>query len=208
MAEFGTNPVLGYMSTNQPNLIRALTDEIVDDLEFNYTYTADAFPRRAGLESSYQREQRLVMIEEWMNTHHWQAAKKQKTYILTTLFYFIWNQRHALQPISRPTLLPSRLRAEEKVFAHITPQDSVDTQSKDFGPEKHSTQSHTQSSKFLGKIDHRGILKHILDKVMELHGARYADFLNTRDDWEILLPRYLRGEVLEVCKREEILLSE
>jgi hypothetical protein len=194
--------VLVYMSKNQPDLIQALTGEFVDDLEFNYTYTADAFPRRSKLESSYQREQRLVMIEEWMNTYYWQVTKKQKAYILTTIFYSIWNQRYALQSIYMQTLLPSHLRSEEKVFAHRTPQDFVHTQSKDFEPEKHFARSHAQPSKFLGTIDHRGILKHMLDKV------RYADFLNTRDDWETLLPRYLRGELWEVCKREEILLSE
>lgn len=130
-----------------------------------------------------------------MNTYNWQATKKQKAYILTTLFYSIWNQRYAPKSISKQTLLPSRVRSEEKAFAHRTPQGFVHTQSKDFEPEKHSTQSHAQPSKFLGKIDHRGILKHMLDKVMELHAPRYVDFLNTRDDWETLLPRYLRGEL-------------
>lgn len=86
-----------YRSKNQPDLIQALTGEIVDDLEFNYTCTADAFSRRSELESSYQREQRLVMIEEWMNTHNWQATKKQKACILTTLFYSIWNRWHEVR---------------------------------------------------------------------------------------------------------------
>ena len=202
MTNFGTDPVLTYMSKSQPDLIQALTSEIVDDLEFNYTYTADAFPGRPELESSYQRKERLEMIEEWMNIHNWQANKKEKAYILTTLFYSIWNQRYALQSTPKQTLLPSRLNLEEKVFTHRTPQ------SKAFELEKHSTQSRAQPSKFLGNIDHRGILKHMLDKVMELHAPRYADFLNTRDDWETLLPRYLRGELWEVCKREEISLSE
>jgi len=48
----------------------------------------------------------------------------------------------------------------------------------------------------------------MLDKVMDLHAIRYADFLNTRDNWETLLPRYLRSKLWEVCRKEEILLSE
>jgi hypothetical protein len=88
------------------------------------------------------------------------------------------------------------------------PQDLIRPQSKDFEPEKHSKQSPAQPLKSLGKIDHRGILKHMLDKVMDLHAIRYADFLNTRDNWETLLPRYLRSKLWEVCRKEEILLSE
>ena len=48
----------------------------------------------------------------------------------------------------------------------------------------------------------------MLDKAMELHAPRYADFLNTRDDWETLLPRCLRAELWGVCEKEEILLPE
>jgi len=208
MADLGTCPALVYMSKNQPELMQALTDEIVEDFEFHYTYAADAFPRRSELESSYQKEQRLVMIEEWMNTNDWQATKKQETHVLTPLFYSIWNQRYALQSSSKQTLLPSYFRSKAEAFTNRMPQGLIRPQSKDFEPEKHSTQFHAQHLKSLGKIDHRGILKHMLDKVMDLHAIRCGDFLNTRDNWETLLPCYLRSKLWEVCRKEEILLSE
>jgi hypothetical protein len=47
MADLGTSPALVYMSKIQPDLIQALSDEVVEVLEFHYTYTADAFPRRS-----------------------------------------------------------------------------------------------------------------------------------------------------------------
>ncbi len=56
MADLGTSPALVYMSRNQSDLIQALSGEIVEDLEFHYTYTADTFPRRSELESSHQKE--------------------------------------------------------------------------------------------------------------------------------------------------------
>jgi len=127
---------------------------------------------------------------------------------LTTLFYSIWNQTYALRSSSKQTLLPSHFRSKEKVFAYSMPQDLIRPQSKDFEPEKNSKQSPAQPLKSLGKIDHRGILKHMLDKVMDLHAIRYADFLNTCDNWETLLPRYLRSKLWEVCRKEEILLSK
>ena len=123
-----------------------------------------------------------MMTEEWMNTHKWQATKKR---ILTTLFYSIWNQRYALQLSSKQTLLPTHIRSKEKAFANRMPQDLIRPQSRDFEPEKHSTQAHAQPLKFLGKIDHRGI-----------------------NNWETLLARYLRSKLWEVCRKEEILLSE
>ena len=52
MADFGASPMLMYMLKDEPDLIQALTGEIVDDLELNYIYIVDAFPRRSEIGSS------------------------------------------------------------------------------------------------------------------------------------------------------------
>ncbi len=56
-----------YISKHQPELRQALTDEIIEDFEFHDSDAADAFPRRSELESFFQKEQRLVTIEECLN---------------------------------------------------------------------------------------------------------------------------------------------
>ena len=67
MADFSEYP--GASADAQPNLFAALNEEIIGDLDHNYTHTATSFPSRPELETPDQREDCLVMIEEWIGVH-------------------------------------------------------------------------------------------------------------------------------------------
>ena len=73
----------------------------------------------------------MMMIEDWIGNHKWEATEEQKRSILTFLFYAIWNKRDARhQPFpSRPihSFLPRHVQSP-----------LVPTQSTDCETEKHS----------------------------------------------------------------------
>ena len=65
---YATCPLLLNKWRDDPNVFNKLVDEIVTDLEFSYEYSSDAFPEKPEQENRSQRDQRMAMVEEWMNT--------------------------------------------------------------------------------------------------------------------------------------------
>lgn len=199
-----TSPIFLHLWKDESALLPTFVDEIINDLEFNYSHSASAFPNHSELENHYQREQRLMMVQEWMNSQNWQATEKQKLNILTTLFYSIWNQRFVNPSTFAKTPPTSHSRSKSNLITPTKLQDYREYSE----PEEQTIQYLAQPSQPLGRINHRAILHNMLDKVMELHAPRYSEFLNTRDDWDTLLPSYLRDELWQVCSKEQILLHE
>lgn len=88
----------------EPELMKNLEEEIYGDLEHNYEYGPTAFPSHERLESFHQREQRLAMVEEWLESYpEWTATQMQKVNILTAIFYCIWNAKQNNDQIANKT---------------------------------------------------------------------------------------------------------
>ena len=64
-------------------------EEVKTDLEDNYDLDRDESPETLEKENGKQREERIVMIAEWITRLDWEAKKNQKVSILTLVFYAI-----------------------------------------------------------------------------------------------------------------------
>lgn len=60
----------------------------------------------------------------------------------------------------------------------------------------------------LGKVNLQSIVQYMLQKVNQLHSLRYGQFIRSQCNFETLLVQCLRKEVLDVCGKEELQLSE
>ena len=127
--------MLARTSKIQSGLFAALNQEIVNDLDYNYIYDATSFPSRPELETHTQSTRRMLMIEDWIGNHTWEATNNQKRRILTLLFYSIWNKRHALLSSSHQSLAS---RSMASLPSSYVQSDLVFTQSRDCKYEKYS----------------------------------------------------------------------
>lgn len=196
MADTRSIPALKSMWDHDPELMQDLEEEIYGDLEHNYEYGSAAFPSHERLETFHQREQRLAMVEDWLESHpKWTATQIQKVNILTALFYCIWDAKQKPRKSSRETQYSGVCRQREQKIINF------DVSGHHLNPESLITPA-------LGKVDLQSIIRYMLHKVNELHLPRYGRFILQRNNLETLLLQCLRKELLHVCGQEGVQLHE
>ncbi|RDL38571.1 Uncharacterized protein BP5553_02911 [Venustampulla echinocandica] len=178
-----TYPLL-QLHKNQPQLFQKLVDLIANSLEDDYCLSLDSFPTSQHKETTRQREQRNIMIQEWQGDFErlgvdWPVREAMKINILDSLFYSIWNI-HWRYPISTSAT-----------------QASPVTNSVQLVGDKGSRQ-------VFGNIQPAEILEYALSKIRELQAARYSKLLASRDDWVTLLSIYIQSSVWQLCQKPHI----
>jgi hypothetical protein len=145
---YATSSVLMNMWRDEPALSQDLVYDMMEDLEFYYDYSADAFPNKPGLWSSYRRNQWMTIVQEWMDTHDWHATRNKRQVSRRRCFtpsrtVDLHVTAHSYGTDSQPVQAPlsSNLRSMVNSDTQKTLHRHVRPQSKHFGLEENYVQS-------------------------------------------------------------------